>query len=188
MATEGYVTYWVTVERGDGPEWERVDHYPMIYPAGHANALAASASDLRHVGLDPAIPIRVMVWETAAAGMRFEDVMSGDPSAMWIRASILTVDDARRILAGVHVTDVDDIAWREWAAAEQAAVVADVLGEEQRRNRAAAEEEAYRDAVDLSAEVAERAIHCPVPILVRGMTRECGNPLPCLRHPKTEQD
>lgn len=203
MATEQYVTYWVTVERGDTPEWEQVDQYPMLYPAGHANALAASASDMRHAGLDPSVPVRVRVWETATSEriVSQAEVMACEPSAVWIRASIMTADDARRILAGVHIPDdADDLAWRSWAAAEQEAVVRDVLDEEARRNRAAAEREAYTDTVEaaraavadrLAEEIAEATVEgmfCPVPIPVRGMTRECGNPLPCLRHPKTEQD
>lgn len=206
MATENYLTHWVKVERGDGPEWVEVSRYPIMYPAGHANALAAGACDMRHQGVEHDVPVRALVWVTDDPAAASDDVMAGDAVAIWMRGPMLTADDARRILAGVHTESADDAAWREWAAAEHDAVVRDVLDEEQRRNRAAAEREAYADAVQVArgtveadrlaeeaADAAAEGMFCAVPVIRRtrgngpAVLQECGQPLPCLLHPARGQ-
>ena len=200
MATEEFVTYWVAVERGDGAEWEQFDSYPMLYPPGHANALAASACDMRHAGVESRVPVRVRVWEATAVVPDAHNILVGEPTAVWVRGPLLTADDARRILAGVHTPEsADDAAWRNLATSEHDAVVRDVLDAEAKANRIAAEREAYTDAVEAVRDLAfnderynrpESDDHerCLVPILVKGFPRECGERLPCLRHPKRDQD
>lgn len=132
-------------------EVDWIDHGPArraIHDKDSANDVGcreAQRAAVEMASWAPLTPWRVLVW----IGGRGE----GSADAVWVNSSAVTIDDARRIMAGVD----RDHEYAAWAADEYMEVVNRILSEERAKNMAAAIDEAnasmfYRVAVDMAAE------------------------------------